>query len=134
MSRDLNDTLMFVKVVERGSFTAAAQALGLPKATLSRKVRDLEQRLGARLLKRTTRRLGLTEAGALYYEHCAQVARELDAAELAVSQLHGAPRGWLRFTAPFSLGSDAIAPLLPEFMALYPDVRVDMQLSNERLD
>lgn len=134
MSRDLNDTLMFVKVVEKGSFTEAAQALGVPKATLSRKVQALEQALGARLLKRTTRRLGLTEAGAVYYEYCARIARDLGEAESAVSQLHGAPRGWLRFTAPYALGSDAVAPLLPEFMARYPDVRVEMVLSNERLD
>jgi DNA-binding transcriptional LysR family regulator len=134
MTQDLNDTLMFVKVVEKGSFTAAAQALGVPKATLSRKVQALEQRLGARLLKRTTRRLGLTEAGTVYYEHCARIARELNEAESAVSQLHGAPRGWLRFTAPYTLGSDAIAPLLQEFMTRYPDVRVDMHLTNERID
>ncbi|MGQ0656864.1 MAG: LysR family transcriptional regulator [Chromatiales bacterium] len=134
MSRNLNDTLMFVKVVESGSFTAAARLLGVPKATLSRKVQLLEQDLGARLLKRTTRRLGLTEAGALYYEYCARIGRELAEAEAAVTQLHGTPRGWLRFTAPYSLGSDAIAPLLPEFMALYPEVRVEMLLSNENLD
>lgn len=134
MSRNLNDTLMFVKVVEMGSFTAAARMLGVPKATLSRKLQMLEQELGARLLKRTTRRLGLTEAGALYYEYCARIGRELAEAESAVNQLHGTPRGWLRFTAPYSLGSDAIAPLLPDFMVLYPEVRVEMSLSSENLD
>lgn len=134
MTHDFNDTLMFVKVVEKGSFTAAAEALGVPKATLSRKVTELEHRLGTRLLKRTTRKLGLTEAGALYYEHSARIARDLGEAESAVSQLNGSPRGWLRFTAPYSLGTDAITPLLPEFMARYPDVRVDMHLTNDRLD
>ena len=134
MAHDFNDTLMFVKVVEKGSFTAAAQALGVPKATLSRKVTELEQRLGTRLLKRTTRKLGLTEAGTLYFEHGARIARELGEAESAVSQLNSAPRGWLRFTAPYSLGTDAITPLLPEFMARYPDVRVEMFLSNDKLD
>jgi LysR family transcriptional regulator for bpeEF and oprC len=123
-----------VKVVEKGSFTAAAQALGVPKATLSRKVTELEQRLGTRLLKRTTRKLGLTEAGTLYYEHGARIARDLTEAETAVNQLNSAPRGWLRFTAPYSLGTDAITPLLPEFMARYPDVRVEMFLSNDKLD
>ncbi|MBA2351371.1 MAG: LysR family transcriptional regulator [Burkholderiales bacterium] len=134
MSRNLNDTLMFVKVVEMGSFTAAARMLGVPKATLSRKLQLLEQELGARLLKRTTRRLGLTEAGALYYDYCARIGRELAEAESAVNQLHGTPRGWLRFTAPYSLGSDAVAPLLPAFMALHPEVRVEMLLSSENLD
>ena len=134
MSRDLNDTLLFAKVVEKGSFTAASQVLGVPKATLSRKIQELEQRLGTRLLKRTTRRLGLTEAGTVYYEHSARIARELDSAESAIGQLNGTPRGWLRFTAPYSLGNDSISPLLPEFMARYPDVRVEMFLTNERVD
>jgi DNA-binding transcriptional LysR family regulator len=134
MSKDLNDTLMFAKIVEKGSFTAAARALGVPKATLSRKVQELEERLGTRLLKRTTRSLGLTEAGTIYYEHSARIARELDEAESAVSQLNGAPRGWLRITAPYSLGTDVIAPIIPEFMARYPDVRVEMLLSNDVID
>jgi DNA-binding transcriptional LysR family regulator len=134
MTQDFNDTLMFVKVVEKGSFTAAALALGVPKATLSRKITELEQRLGTRLLKRTTRKLGLTEAGTLYYERSARIAQDLSEAESAVSQLNSAPRGWLRFTAPYSLGSDAITPLLPEFMARYPDVRLDMHLTNDKVD
>lgn len=125
---------MFVKIVELGSFTATARALGVPKATLSRKIKELEQRLGARLLKRTTRKLGLTEAGAVYFEHCSNIANQLTDAESAVSQLYSSPRGWLRFTAPYSLGSDCITPLLPEFMARYPDVRVEMLLSNDDLD
>src|SRR5690349_20916823 len=125
---------MFVKVVEKGSFTAAALALGVPKATLSRKVSEREQRLGTRLLKRTTRKLGLTEAGTLYYERSARIAADLGEAEAAVTQLNSAPRGWLRFTAPYSLGTDAITPLLPEFMARYPDVRLDMHLTNEKMD
>ena len=131
---DLNEALMFVTVVERGSFTAAARVLGVPKATLSRKVQALEDRLGARLLKRTTRRLGLTESGQVYYEHCARVPRVLEDAEAAVIQLSGTPRGWLRVTAPYTLGAQIIVPLVPEFMARYPDVRIDMHLSNEVVD
>lgn len=134
MAFDLNDTLIFVKVVEQGSFTAAARALGLPKTTLSRKVQELEARLGAQLLNRTTRRLGLTEAGSVYYEHCQNIARELDEAESAVGQLQGGPRGWLRFSAPYSIGIAWITPLLGEFHARYPEVRLDMHLSNEPVD
>lgn len=134
MTHDLNDTLIFVKVVEHGSFIAAANSLRLPKTTVSRKVQELETRLGAQLLHRTTRKLGLTEAGNIYYEHCQSIARELSEAESAVSQLQGGPRGWLRFTAPYSIGIDKIAPLLGQFHARHPEVRVEMLLSNEPMD
>jgi len=134
MTRDLNETLIFVKVVEQGSFIAAANALGLPKTTVSRKVQELEQRLGARLLHRTTRRIGLTEAGSVYHEHCQRIARELEEAESAVGQLQSGPRGWLRFTVPYSIGITWIAPLLGEFHALYPEIQLDMHLGNEKLD
>src|SRR5688572_22415210 len=134
MSRDLNDTLVFVKVVEHGSFISAARTLRLPKTTVSRKVQDLETRLGAQLLHRTTRKLGLTEAGNIYFEHCQRISRELDEAESAVGQLQGGPRGWLRITAPYSMGIERIAPLLGEFHARHPEVRVEMVLTNEPLD
>jgi DNA-binding transcriptional LysR family regulator len=101
---------------------------------VSRKVQDLETRLGAQLLHRTTRKLGLTEAGNVYFEHCQRIARELDEAESAVGQLQSGPRGWLRVTAPYSLGTTWIAPLLGEFHARHPEVRVEMLLSNEPLD
>ena len=84
MSHDLNDTLIFVKVVEHGSFVRAAKSLRLPKTTVSRKVQELESRLGAQLLHRTTRKLGLTEAGNVYYEHSQRIARDLNEAESAV--------------------------------------------------
>jgi DNA-binding transcriptional LysR family regulator len=134
MTRDLNDTLIFVKVVEHGSFISAAKALRLPKTTVSRKVQELETRLGAQLLQRTTRKLGLTEAGNVYFEHSQRIARDLDDAESAVGQLQGGPRGWLRITAPYSVGITWIAPLLGEFHARHPEVRVEMLLSNESLD
>lgn len=134
MSHDLNDTLIFVRVVEHGSFIGAAKSLRLPKTTVSRKVQELESRLGAQLLHRTTRKLGLTEAGNVYYEHSQRIARDLTEAESAVSQLQAGPRGWLRFTAPYSIGIDKIAPLLGEFHMRHPEVRVEMLLSNEPLD
>lgn len=134
MSRDLNDTLVFVKVVEHGSFVGAARALRLPKTTVSRKVQDLETRLGAQLMHRTTRKLGLTEAGSIYFEHSQHIARVLDEAESAVGQLQNGPRGWLRITTPYSFGVTWIAPLLGEFYLRYPEVRIDMVLTNEALD
>lgn len=132
--QDLNDTIAFVKVVEEGSFTKAARRLRLPKTTLSRKVRDLEQRLGIQLLHRTTRRIGLTEAGTVYFDRCRRIAEELEQAESAVAQLRDAPRGWLRITTPPSFGMTVIAPLLPDFRSRYPDVRIDLVLSHENLD
>ena len=134
MSHDLNDTLIFAKVVEHGSFIGAAKSLRLPKTTVSRKVQELEARLGALLLHRTTRKLGLTEAGSVYYEHTQRISSALAEAESAVGQLQSGPRGWLRFTAPYSIGIDKIAPLLGEFHARNPEVRVEMILSNEPLD
>lgn len=134
MNRDLNDTLIFVKVVEQGSFTAAARSLGLPKTTVSRKLRDLETRLGARLLNRTTRRLALTEAGTVYFDHSKRIAGQLDEAENAVHQLEGSPRGWLRITAPHTLSESTLNPLLLEFRELYPDVQLDITLTNTLLD
>ncbi len=134
MAYDLNDTLVFVKVVEQGSFIAAARSLGLPKTTVSRKVQELETRLGAQLLHRTTRRLGLTEAGNVYFEHCQRIARELEEAEGAVGQLQGGPRGWLRFTVPYSVGIAWISPLLGQFHAQYPEIRLDMHMSNDPVD
>src|SRR5690606_16307876 len=134
MSRDLNDTLVFVKVVELGSFTAAARTLRLPKTTVSRKVHELETRLGAQLLHRTTRKLGLTEAGNIYFAHCQRIAHELDEAESAVGQLQAGPRGWLRVTATHAIGNIWLGPLLGEFHARHPEVRVELLLSNDNLD
>jgi DNA-binding transcriptional LysR family regulator len=134
MASDLNDTLIFAKVVEKSGFVAAARALGIPKTTVSRKVQELEQRLGARLLKRTTRNIGLTEAGQAYFEHCKNIVRELAEAEAAVAQLQGAPRGWLRVAAPYTLGARLVTPLLAEFLARFPDIRIQLTLSNEIVD
>ncbi|OWT77027.1 MULTISPECIES: LysR family transcriptional regulator [unclassified Achromobacter] len=134
MNRDLNDTMVFVKVVELGSFTAAANTLHMPKATVSRRVQELEERLGAQLLHRTTRKLGLTEAGNIYFAHCQRIARDLDEAESAVGQLQSGPRGWLRVTASHPVGNTWVAPLLSEFHARHPGVRVELLLSNDQVD
>lgn len=134
MVTDLNDAVIFVKVIETGSFTAAARDLRLPKTTVSRRVRKLEQNLGAQLLNRTTRRLNLTEAGTTFFEQCQDIPRMLEDAKEAVGQLQGKPRGTLRVTASYSLMVNLIAPLLPDFRRLYPDVRMDIVLSHETLD
>ncbi|WP_085630500.1 MULTISPECIES: LysR family transcriptional regulator [unclassified Pseudomonas] len=134
MKRDLNDTLVFVQVVRLGSFTAAAHALQIPKTTVSRRVRELEQAIGAQLLRRTTRQLSLTEAGAVYYERCQSVADTLEQAEHAVQQLREGPRGWLRVTVPFSFGVSWFAPMLAGFRQRYPQVRLEILASHVPLD
>ncbi len=128
--QDLNDMLFFAEVVERGGFAAAGRALGLPKSRLSRRVAELEGRLGVRLLQRTTRRLSLTDVGAQYLRHCVAVREEAEAAADVVAQVHTEPRGTLRVACPVTLAQTVVGELLPGFMALYPQVRVDMQVSN----
>lgn len=132
--RDLNDTLVFIKIVETGSFTAAANELRLPRSTISRRLQDLEARLGVQLLHRTTRRVGLTEAGNVYFEHCHRIGRGLDEAEHAVSRLQAAPRGWLRIAAAPSIASSWVTPVLEGFRQRFPEVRVELQVVNERPD
>jgi DNA-binding transcriptional LysR family regulator len=134
MTRDLNDTLVFVHVVQAGSFTAAANALQIPKTTVSRRVRELEAHLGTALLHRTTRKLRLTEAGAAYFERCNAIATQLDDAENAVQRIRGTPGGWLRVTLPYSFGATWIAPLIAGFCSRYPEVRVDIVATHVPLD
>ncbi|WP_333583329.1 LysR family transcriptional regulator, partial [Rivihabitans pingtungensis] len=131
---DLNQLLVFAKVVEHGSFIAASRALGLPKTTVSRKVQELEERLGARLLQRTTRRVALTEAGAIYHEYCSRIVQDIADADLAVGRVHSAPRGELRVSASFSFGMGALVPIVPDFMARYPDIRLQLELRNDAVD
>src|SRR5215467_2523499 len=118
---DLNEISVFTSVVQAGSFTAAAKALGMPKSTVSRKVSDLEARLNARLLQRTTRKLSLTDVGRTYFDHCARIVGEIEDAERAVSSLQDTPRGALRVTA----GPNAafLAPILSDYLKRYPEVR-----------
>src|SRR6267142_6327240 len=107
---DLNEMLVFARVVQTGSFTAAAAALGMPKSTVSRKVSELEERLKSRLLHRTTRKLSLTDVGRTYYDYCARIASEIEDAERAVSDLEATPRGLLRVTAPVNVAF--LAPIV----------------------
>ena len=132
--REQSDVTVFVRVVELGSFTKAADALAISKAAVSKYVSRLEQRLGARLLHRTTRRLGLTEAGDALYARSRAALAELVEAENDVAQLTGKPRGLLRVTAPSYFGVTMLASRLKEFRARYPDVTVDLDLSERIVD
>lgn len=137
MTTSLDDLLamaIFARVVERKSFTGAASALGLSKSVVSARLAALEERLGVRLLHRTTRRLTLTEDGSRLYERC---ERLLTAADDAASALHGAgrvPEGLLRVSAPIAFGMQTIAPLLRDFAERCPRVRLDLSLSDGFVD
>src|SRR5215207_3321257 len=132
--QDLNDMLYFAEVVDKGGFAAAGRALGIPKSKLSRRVAELESRLGVRLLQRTTRKLSLTEAGELYHRHCVAMREDAEAAEEAVAVVQGEPRGTIRVSCPVTLAQSTIGPLLPQFLARHPQVRVDMQVTNRVID
>ncbi|TKB51499.1 LysR family transcriptional regulator [Ferrimonas sediminicola] len=124
----------FVAVAETESFTAAGKRLGISTAQVSRQVSALEGRLAAKLLYRTTRRVSLTDAGRTYYQHCRQVLEGLAEAERAVTQLQDTPRGVLRVTAPVTYGERTLAPLINDFALHYPDLAVQLVLTNQRLD
>jgi DNA-binding transcriptional LysR family regulator len=121
---DLNEMLVFARVVQAGSFTAAAAVLGMPKSTVSRKVSDLEERLHARLIQRTTRKLSLTDAGRTYYDYCVRIAGEIEEAENAVGNLQDEPRGLLRVTAPVNMSP--LAPIISEYLKRNPEVRLEL--------
>lgn len=122
--------LVFAQVVNEASFSGAARRLGLSKSSVSKHVTQLEGRLGAQLLHRTTRRLSLTEVGRAFYERCAQIVREVEEAELEVGRAHALPQGLLRVNAPMSFGQLHVAPAIAEFLRHYPKIRVEMVLDD----
>lgn len=130
----MDDVVVFVLVVERGSFTQAAKHLGVPTSTVSRRITRLEDALGARLLQRTTRKLSLTEIGANYYERVARAVRTIEEANQAVNELKATPRGTLRITAPPDFGIEYLAELICAFEATYPEVTVEVDLSVRHID
>jgi DNA-binding transcriptional LysR family regulator len=129
---DLNEMLVFARVVQAGSFTAAAAALSMPKSTVSRKVSELEDRLDARLLQRTTRKLSLTDAGHTYYDYCLRIAGEVEDAERAVSSLQESPRGLLRVTAPINMRF--LGPIVGDYLKKNPDVRLELVCTARTVD
>lgn len=131
---DLNQMLTFARVVSRGSFSQAARELRVPASTLSRQVASLERRVGMRLLERTTRQLRLTEAGALYYERCARIARDVEEADATMRALSLTPQGTLRLSAPPVLGEVFLGPPVAEYVKLYRDVKVEMSLTSRQVD
>ncbi len=130
----LDDMMAFIKVVDTKSFTSAAERLNLSKSVVSRRIAELENRLGARLLNRTTRKLSLTEVGQAYYERCIRIIADLEEAEQAVADLHAAPRGRLKVNAPVSFGLLHLAKAVAEFLERYPSIEIEMDLNDRYVD
>lgn len=124
----------FVAVAETGNFTRAAKRLGISTAQVSRQISALETRLSTRLFYRTTRRVSATEAGEIYYQHCRQVLEALEEAERSITNMQLVPRGRLKLTAPVTYGEKSIAPLLNDFVMRYPELEVEVNLTNQTLD
>jgi DNA-binding transcriptional LysR family regulator len=128
------DMQMFVRVVETGGISAAAERLQVAKSAVSRRLAELEGRLGAQLLHRTTRRLNLTDSGRAYFEQAQRILADLDEAEAAVSQAHTALKGRLRIALPLSFGLLHLAPLIEAFMLLHPDLEFDLDFNDRQID
>lgn len=124
----------FCRVVETGSFSAAAAERNISHSVMSKQVRHLETTLGTQLLNRTTRKLALTEAGQTYYERARRILDELEDAALAVTQHHSSPRGTLRINAPMAFGTLDVAWWLPRFMQRYPELKVDLVCNDRYVD
>lgn len=124
----------FVRVVEAGSLSAAADRLGIAKSAVSRRLAELENRLGAQLLNRTTRRLSLTDSGRAYYQRCLGILADLEEAEQAVTTAHGGLRGTIRLAAPLSFGILHLAPALDGFLEEHPELTLDLDLSDHTVN
>ncbi len=125
---------IFVGIVEAGSISGAADRLGLAKSVVSRRLAELEARLGASLMQRTTRRLNLTDAGRAFYERAVAILADLDEAEAAVSQAHGALKGRLKVALPLSFGLMHLAPMIEEFMTRHPGVHFELDFNDRQID
>jgi DNA-binding transcriptional LysR family regulator len=131
---DLNELHLFTQVVEQKSFASAARLLGVPKSTLSRKISQLEDRLGVRLLQRSTRQLSVTEIGHIYYQHCAAMIAEAEAAQDAIDSAQSEPRGRLRVTCPVSLMQSYMSKIVADYLTNFPRVTIDLEATNRRVD
>ncbi|MCB1776398.1 MAG: LysR family transcriptional regulator [Candidatus Competibacteraceae bacterium] len=131
---DLNDLYYYAQVVEHGGFAPAGRALGIPKSKLSRRIAQLEERLGVRLLQRSTRRFSVTEIGQTYYEHCKAMLVEANAAEEAIALTHAEPCGTVRLSCPVALLHAHIGTMLADFLATHRQVTLLLEATNRRVD
>jgi DNA-binding transcriptional LysR family regulator len=132
--QDLNEIAIFARVVREQSFTKAARALGLPKSTVSERVSRLEERLGVRLLERTTRHVRPTAAGAAYYERAARVVAEIEEANAAVTDIHRSPKGLLRVASPLLFGHAFLGDFVAEFLVTHPEIEIELIVADRRFD
>jgi DNA-binding transcriptional LysR family regulator len=130
----LTSMSVFVKAADAGSFAAASSTLGLSAQMIAKHVAHLEDRLGARLLNRTTRRQSLTEMGTIYYQRCKTILEEVDAADSLAAELQAMPRGQLRISAPATFGAHRLAPMITRYLRTYPDVEIDLALTDRSVD
>lgn len=130
----LNDMALFVEVVKRRGFRGAAESLGVPNSTLSRRISSLEKSIGLRLLHRTTRRIELTEAGQLYYERCKRIVEEARLAHEQLGEMLARPSGLLRASLPVDFANIYLAPLIAEFSREYPGIHFDFDLTPHQAD
>src|SRR3569833_1290970 len=131
---DLNDIVVFTKVAETKSFTGAADALGLPKSTVSRKLAQLEERLGVRLVQRTTRKLALTDIGEMYYERCKGIVHDVLEAEKLVTDMQATPRGRLRITATVDFSTRWLGDIVASFLAQHSEINIEHEATDEVVD
>jgi DNA-binding transcriptional LysR family regulator len=132
--RDLNDLYIFAEVVTHNGYSSASRDLGLPKSTLSRRIAALEERLGSRLVQRSSRTFAVTTAGQLFLKHCLAMIAEADAAELAVAQTQTRPRGLVRVSCPISMAQSMLGPILPAYLSENPEVNVSLVSTNRSVN
>ncbi|OAT19337.1 LysR family transcriptional regulator [Buttiauxella gaviniae ATCC 51604] len=132
--QDLNDLWYFVQVVDNGGFSPASRVIGIPKSRLSRRIALLEESLETRLIQRSTRSFTVTEAGQIFYRHCKAMIIEAEAAQEAINSLRAEPRGLIRLSCPIALLHVHIGEMLAKFMALYPQVTVQLEETNRQVD
>ena len=132
--QNLNDLSYFVQVVDHGGYAAAGRALGIPKSKLSRRVMELEERVGVRLLQRSTRKLAMTEIGQEYYRHCVAMLVEASAAQETIDRSRSGPQGLIRVSAPPALVCFEIGPMVARYMAANPRVTVELDSTSRRVD
>lgn len=132
--KDLNDLYYFAKVVEYGGFTAASDELKITKSLISRRIAELEKRLGVKLLQRTTRQIAMTEVGKTYYQHCKAMMIEAEAADEAIAMLSSEPMGSVKISCPTNLLHINISQLLNQFLKKYPKVKLHIEATNRKVD
>jgi DNA-binding transcriptional LysR family regulator len=132
--QDLNDLFYYVRVVEHGGFAPAERASGVPRSRLSRRIAALEERLGVRLIQRSTRHFAVTDIGRTYYQHCKAMLVEAEAAQDAIDSIHAEPRGIIRVSCPITLLHVHLGDFVADFMARYPRVTIHLEATNRRVD